>query len=210
MRLQIAIDLTDGKGAIQMAELLYDVVDIIEIGTPVIMLEGQHPVRELRAKYPKATILDDTKIVDGGCLEARYACVAGADIITILAVADDLTIQAAIDECHRLGKEALIDLINIDDVVKRAQEVEKMGADYVCVHTASDVKVTGKDPVEELKMVSNAVKHVKISVGGGITKSNIHEIIALHPDTIIIGTAITSSKDIKETTAYFYNLIKNA
>ena len=45
---------------------------------------------------PTATLLADLKIVDAGELEAQIGFDAGADIVTVLGVAHDVTIQGAL------------------------------------------------------------------------------------------------------------------
>ena len=208
MKLQVAIDLTDTKGLLAMAESVKDSVDIIEVGTPIIMLEGMHPVKKAKKAFPHHLILSDTKIVDGGELEARYACEAGADIITVLAVADNRTIQAAIEETHRYGRKILVDLINVEDVVKRSQEIDQMHADYICVHTASDVQATGKNPIDELCRISSVVKQAKLAVAGGINENTIFEVMQVGVEIIIIGSSITTASDPKLVAQTYKNYIK--
>lgn len=208
MKLQVAIDLVDTQGLLKLAASIYDLVDIVEVGTPVVMLEGQLPVRRLREAYPELTILDDTKIADGGALEAGYAVAAGADIMTVLAVSDDLTIQGVIQVAHEHGKKALVDLINVPDVVQRSSEVDAMGADYICVHTASDVQATGRNPLDELKAIKSVVKHAKLAAAGGINADTIHEIAAIGPEIVIIGGGITKAENPREAAQYYHDIVK--
>lgn len=208
MKLQVAIDLCDTEGLLAMAKSVQDAVDIIEVGTPIIMLEGMKPVRKVREAFPDHLILSDTKIVDGGGLEARYACEAGADIITVLAVADDRTIQAAIEEAHRYGRKILVDLINVEDVVKRSEEIDQMHADYICVHTASDVQATGKNPIEELRRIASVVKEARLAAAGGINGDTVHDIMDAGADIIIIGSSITNAQDPKQMAQTYKNCME--
>lgn len=50
-------------------------------------------VRTLKDTHPDLLVLCDAKIMDAGAYEVRLAFDAGADIVTVLAVTDDLTIQ---------------------------------------------------------------------------------------------------------------------
>lgn len=203
MKLQVAIDLADTKEMLRLAEKICHIADIIEIGTPMIMKEGMVPVYEARKHFPNTLILSDTKIVDGGSLEAAYACEAGADIVTVLAAADDATIQGVIDKTHAYGRKTLVDLINIRDVVSRAQEIDRMGADYICVHTASDVQATGRNPLEELRKIKAVVKNAHLAAAGGINEETIADIMQAGADIVIIGSAITQKEDpVKEAERY--------
>lgn len=197
MKLQIAIDLCNTEELLELVSKVKDIVDIVEVGTPIIMLEGQLGIIKLREKYPNMVILDDMKIVDGGKLEAGYACAAGADIITVLACADDLTINDVIEETHKHHRKTMVDLINVDDVVSRAKEIDEMGADYICVHTASDVQKTGKNPLADLKKIKSIVRNAKLACAGGIDLKTIASIVELEPEIVIIGSGITMAEDPK-------------
>lgn len=208
MKLQIAIDLNGTKELLLLVEKVKDVVDIVEVGTPIIMLEGMKPITELRKKFPEKTILADTKIVDGAALETKYAIDAGADIITVLAVAEDQTIIDCIETAHEYGKKVLVDLISVRDVEKRAREVDKMGADYISVHTAADVQSSTKNPLNDLIKIKKVVKNAAVSCAGGINEETIDQIIDLDPDVVIIGSSITSKNNQKKAASNFYKLIK--
>jgi 3-hexulose-6-phosphate synthase len=207
MRLQLAMDLVDTEGCLKLAGELQDVIDIAEIGTPVIILEGVKAVAAMRKKFPKMCLLADTKIADGASIEAGYAVDSGADIITVLAVSDDLTIKGTIDVAHQAGKQVLVDLINVKDVVKRSRQLDEMGADYLCVHTASDVQATGRNPIEELYAIKSIVKKSKLACAGGINMKTINEIAAAKPEIIIIGTGITKAENPYQTAKAFHDII---
>lgn len=97
MKLQIALDLDSLDKAIAMAEKVYGIVDIIELGTPLMLKEGTRAVGEMKRRFPKALILADMKIADGGYMEARFAADEGADIAIVggaLTGAADVRAQA--------------------------------------------------------------------------------------------------------------------
>lgn len=208
MKLQMAVDIGDTAQLLKLTAMVHDCIDIIEVGTPMIILEGQVPVRALRVKYPDITILSDTKIMDGGSLEARYACEAGADIVTVLAAADNLTIKDVVDETRKYGKKAMVDMINVPDVAARAKELDAFGVDYICVHTASDVQGTGKTPLEELKKVVAIVKNAKVAVAGGINSKNIRSVVEFGPEIIIIGSGLACAPDPRRAATAYHKIIK--
>ena len=73
MKLQIALDLVDTNTALKMVEKIQDIIDIVEIGTPMIVKEGMAPVKAMKEKFPQVTVLADVKIADGGAIESGYA-----------------------------------------------------------------------------------------------------------------------------------------
>ena len=107
MKLQIALDLVDTNTALKMVEKIQDIIDIVEIGTPMIVKEGMAPVKAMKEKFPQVTVLADVKIADGGAIESGYAVDAGADIVTVLAIASDQTIMGARDAAHKAGRRNL-------------------------------------------------------------------------------------------------------
>ena len=52
MKLQIALDLVDTNTALKMVEKIQDIIDIVEIGTPMIVKEGMAPVKGYEGKVP--------------------------------------------------------------------------------------------------------------------------------------------------------------
>ena len=203
MKLQVAIDLGDTNDMLELVAKIHDIADIIEIGTPLIIRDGLRPVRELRDKYKDVVILADTKIMDGGALEAAYALNAGADIVTVLAAAPDETIKAVIDATHQSGKETLVDMINCKDFLDRALEVEALDADYIGVHTASDVQGSGKTPIDELRIATEVIKTAKVAVAGGIGLDTLAAVVTKQPAIVIAGSKITGSPDPRATILAF-------
>lgn len=197
MKLQIAIDMVDAKTALKMVEKIHDVIDIVEVGTPMIMREGMLPVRLIKEKFPKVIVLADTKIVDGGDIESQDAFESGADIVTVLAVAADATIQAVVTTARKHGKKVMADMINVDDVAKRALELDSFGLDYICLHTALDVQNTGKTPLDELVQVMAVLKNTKAAVAGGINMNTVSFAKEVGPEIIVAGGALTKAADLR-------------
>ena len=63
--------------------------------------------------------------------EVSQAIKFGADVVTILGVAEDASIKGAVEEAHKHGKQLLVDMIAVQDLEKRAKELDEMGADYI-------------------------------------------------------------------------------
>lgn len=198
MKIQLALDLIDLEDAKQLVVELGDLIDIIEIGTPMIIRYGTKSVSEIRRVCSKKKILADLKIMDAGADEARIGFEAGADIITVLAVADDTTISAAVNQSRACGKEVMADLIGSANPEQRAVELDGMGVDYICVHTGTDVQATGKDPLEELRMVQPVLRHARMAVAGGIKPMIMERLMPFEPDIVVVGGFITSHEKPKQ------------
>ena len=195
MELQLAIDLLNKEEATKLANKVKDYVDIVEIGTPIVINEGLPAVQHLNDNIEGVKVLADLKIMDAADYEVSQAVKFGADVITILGVAEDASIKAAVEEAHKSGKELLVDMIAVQDLEKRAKELDDLGADYIAVHTGYDLQAEGQSPLESLRKVKSVISNSKVAVVGGIKPDTIKDIVAENPDLIIVGGGIANADD---------------
>jgi len=195
MELLMALDFITLPGAKALLKEVGDSIDIVEIGTPFIVQEGIKAVKEIRKEFPGLKIMADLKIMDAGEYEAKMAFEAGADIVTVLGVSDNATIKAAVEQGKKFNKSIMIDMIGVEDIEKRTAEIDKLGVDYICVHTAFDIQSTGKNPLDELQIVKSVVKNAKPAVAGGVKLSTIQDVVKENPAIVIVGGGITSQVD---------------
>ncbi|GGG75886.1 3-hexulose-6-phosphate synthase [Paenibacillus radicis (ex Gao et al. 2016)] len=208
MELQLALDLVNIPEAKQLIKEVEPYIDIVEIGTPVVINEGLRAVKEIKEAFPDLKVLADLKVMDAAGYEVMKASEAGADIITILGVAEDMTIKGAVEEAKKQQKQILVDMIGVHDIEGRAKELDAFGVDYICVHTGYDLQAIGKNSFEDLMTIKRVVKHAKVAVAGGIKLSTLPEVIKAKPDLIIVGGGITGSEDKPATAAEMQKLIK--
>ncbi|MBY9077852.1 3-hexulose-6-phosphate synthase [Paenibacillus sp. HN-1] len=210
MKLQLALDLVDIPGAKEVVAEVADHIDIVEIGTPIVINEGLHAVKAIKDAFPSLTVLADLKVMDAGGYEVMKAAEAGADIITVLGVSDDSTIKGAVDEANKTGREVLVDLINVKDIKLRAAEVDALGVHYICVHSGYDHQADGKNSFQDLQAIKSVVKHAKTAIAGGIKLETLPEVIAAQPDLVIVGGGITSQTDKRAAAAEMKRLVNQA
>ena len=192
MKLQLALDSSNGQEARRILENVSDLVDIVEIGTPLIMKEGVKVVAEIKHVYPELEVLADLKIMDAGDIEAKIGFEAGADIVTVLGVAHDVTIRRAVNQARILSKKVMVDLIAVTDVRKRIDQIEVIAPDYCCVHTAFDLQDHGVHPLREIQLVQSALKRAQMAVAGGINPQILPDLLAYRPAIVIVGGFITN------------------
>lgn len=202
--IQMALDSLDFDQTVSLATQVAPHVDILEIGTPCIKHNGIKLLETLRAKFPNNKILVDLKTMDAGFYEAEPFFKAGADICTVLGTADLGTIKGVIDAANKYGKEAQVDLINVPDKAKRTEEVAKLGAHIIGVHTGLDQQAAGQTPFADLQLVAG-LGNLKISVAGGIKKETIQQVINAGASIAVVGAAIygapspaNAAKEIRE------------
>lgn len=195
MKLQAALDTLSLDQCIDLLKKTSGCIQIAEVGTPFIIEEGMKPVRVLKEQFPEIEVLADAKIMDAGEFEADKCFEAGADIVTVLGVSYDETIQGVVKSAKKYGKKVMVDMIAVKDLKKRTEEIDGMGVDYICVHTAFDIQGSGKDPLEELKVVNSIVKNAKSAVAGGVKLETLDAIVEEGASIIVVGGAICNAKD---------------
>ncbi|TDL31144.1 3-hexulose-6-phosphate synthase [Jeotgalibacillus sp. S-D1] len=208
MKLQLALDLVNIPQAIELVKEIEEHVDVVEIGTPVVINEGLKAVKEMKAAFPNLAVLADLKIMDAAGYEVSQASAAGADIITILGAAEDASIKGAVEEAKKQGKQILVDMIAVKDIATRAKELDELGVDYICVHTGYDLQAQGQNSFEDLATIKSVVKNAKTAVAGGIKLETLPEVIKAQPDLVIVGGGITGQENKKAAAAKMQELIK--
>lgn len=207
MKLQIALDCPRIMDALAILEQTADYVDIIEVGTPLLLGEGLAAVRKIRAKYLDRVILADTKIIDAGAFEARLCFESGADIVTVLGSAEDETIRQAVMAARTLGRCVFADLIAVQHVPERCMKLAALGVDCVCLHTAYDLSRECPPPLASFVAVKQRLKTVRIAVTGGVSLDNVRPLIAFKPDVIVVGRSITDSLNMTRSARAFHTLM---
>jgi len=210
MKLQLALDLVNIPEALALVEQVEEYIDVVEIGTPVVINEGLHAVKAIKDRFPALEVLADLKIMDAGAYEVMKASEAGADIITVLGVSDDTTIAGAVAEARERGKQIMVDMINVPNLEQRAREIDALGVDYICVHAGYDHQAAGKNSFAELRTIKGVVEQAKTAVAGGIKLATIEEVIAAEPDLVIVGGGITGVEDKPAVAAAMQRLVRGA
>jgi len=200
--LQVALDLMQLNRAVTIAHEAVDGgADWIEVGTPLIKSDGAEAVRTIRREFPDRKIIADTKTMDVGGLETEMMAKAGADIVTVLGLADDSTITEAVSSGRKYGADIMVDMINVPDRLSRAKAVEKLGVSYICLHMGIDSQMRGEgQPIDVLRTIVREVS-VPIAVAGGITVETAPDYVDAGASIVIVGGAIIKAADIKGSAA---------
>jgi 3-hexulose-6-phosphate synthase/6-phospho-3-hexuloisomerase len=197
--LQVALDLMHLKRSVEIShESIEGGADWLEVGTPLIKSEGAESIRTIRREFPQRKIVADTKTMDVGSFEVEIAAKAGADVITVMGLADDSTISEAVMAARKYGAEIMVDMLNVKDVVERSKTVEKLGVSYICLHMGIDQQMRGKGaPTDILKDVVSATS-IPIAAAGGITAETVGGYVKAGASIIIVGGGIIKTENITE------------
>ena len=195
MKLQLAYDLGTYDELYPFMEEIEEAVDIIEIGTPVILREGVSQIENVKRRFPDKLIFADLKIMDAGKLEADIGFQAGADMVSVLGLASKKTIEAAKNSAIQWNRKIMIDMINLEEPIMKWADFMEMGMDYGCLHTAHDDVTDGKNTLETVEKFHEAHGGQQISVAGGIDPEKIKNLKSCQPEILVVGSYITTAAD---------------
>jgi 3-hexulose-6-phosphate synthase / 6-phospho-3-hexuloisomerase len=199
--IQVALDFDELPRALKLAEEAVEGgADWLEVGTPLLKSEGMEAVRALRKAFPDRKIVCDTKTMDAGRAEMEMAAKSGANVAVVMGVAPDETLADAVQAGRNYGIQVAVDLMGCTDIAARAKQVAALGVDIVCVHTPIDEQMTGKVSFDRVKAVAEAVD-IPVAVAGGINSETAAEAVASGASIVIIGGALTKSRDARSAAA---------
>jgi 3-hexulose-6-phosphate synthase len=191
--LQLALDGTLEQ-AVAVLDLVAPLVDIVELGTPLLYREGVRAAAHIHHLFPHAILLADMKILDAGEEEASIAFDAGCQYVTVLGVSPDKTIQGVVAAANRHGGEVMVDMMQVADPVERAHHLLVLGCDYLCVHTAFDQQQV-ETPLATLRRLRKGLPDAMLAVAGGVGLPTIDSIMAQDPAIVVVGGAIARAAD---------------
>ena len=206
--LQVALDLVDmGKVAKVLKELPENDHLIIEAGTPLIKKFGLGVISELRKLRPNAFIIADMKILDTGNLEARMAADASADAVVVSGLAPTSTMEKAIAEARKVGIYSVVDMLNVQNPAKVIEKL-KNKPDIVELHRAIDTEDTAHAWGDIAAIKKAAGGKLLVATAGGVRVNVVKDALKAGADILVVGRAITASKDIKHSADEFLDKLE--
>lgn len=199
---QISLDLTDMKEALQTAALaLRAGVDWLEAGTPLILAEGLHGIRELRKSFPGIPLVADLKTMDGGYLEVEMMAKAGATHVVVMAKAHTETIKCVVRAGQDFGVKVMGDNLGCKDKIKAAKMLQELGCDYIIHHIGYDerrgIAAQGRlvpSPLDQLREVVQSVD-VPVQAVGGLTIEQAIMCPLYGAPLVVLGAPLTINAD---------------
>ncbi len=193
--IQVALDTLDPQVTLDLAAKTAPYIDIIEIGTPCLKYNGISLVKEMKSRFGDKKVLVDLKTMDAGEYEARPFFEAGADITTVLGVAELATIKGVITAAHDNNAWAQVDLISVADKAACAKACAEAGIDVIGIHTGLDAQAAGATPFADLNLIAGLNLGKKISVAGGIKPATVADVVKAGADIVVVGGAIYGADD---------------
>src|SRR3972149_9047746 len=196
-KVQVALDLVRIRDAVKIARAAWSAgVDWLEAGTPLIKSEGMEVVRVLSQTFPRGAVVADMKTLDAGKIEVEMALKAGAQVVSVSGLSHDRIIKDAVTAKRRHGGRLMVDLLMSSSPVRRARELEKLGADIVCVHTGIDAQKERGPRLVVSPVIGRLAKvlRVPVAVRARVARDPIEGLIRADVKLLIVGGWITGSR----------------
>ncbi|MBN1244649.1 bifunctional 5,6,7,8-tetrahydromethanopterin hydro-lyase/3-hexulose-6-phosphate synthase [Candidatus Bathyarchaeota archaeon] len=206
--LQISLDAPSLEGAKKViSQLPGSDRLIIEVGTPLIKRYGTRVISDLRQVAKDAFMVADLKTLDVGKVEADIAYEDTADAVVAAGLAPPETLNAFVHEAKRLGIYAVIDMLNVEDVLGKLKSLKDF-PDIVILHRGIDQESGRTCGLERIQMIRKAFpgKKFLIAVAGGIVPETAKEALEQGADILIVGRYVTQSRDIERAARDFLEL----
>lgn len=203
--LQLALDLPSLRVCRAVVAALAPRLARVEVGTPLLLHEGIRAVEWLRGELgPAGTVVADAKICDAGARIARDAFAAGADVVTVVGAAADMTtwegvLQAAgaspgrpavmIDTIGWEREAAFARLPRLGDAAAQAGVTVE-----VCVHRPKSSAPPFTALLAQLQ-TGGAPRFPGSLVAGQMTADLVGPALAAGFSTIVVGGAVTEADD---------------
>jgi len=122
---------------------------------------------------------------------------AGGDMMTVIGGAPLATVQAALDVARQRGKEMLMELTGVRDIIARAEEWRQLGVERMVYHRGWDEQAADREWAEDdLATIRQLIgMGFKVTVTGGITAEQLPFFQNLPVSIIIAGRAIHQSEN---------------
>ena len=206
--LQIALDAPSLEAAKKvLAQLPGSDRIIIEAGTPLIKRYGTKVISELRQVTKDKFVIADLKTLDVGKVEVDIAYEDTADAVVAAGLAPPETLDATVHEARRMGIYAIIDMLNVEDVLAKLKSLKDL-PDIVILHRGIDQESGRTCGLERIKLIRQAFPNKKllIAVAGGIVPETAKEALEQGADILIVGRYVTQSRDIERAVRDFLEL----
>ncbi|MEM8489014.1 MAG: orotidine 5'-phosphate decarboxylase / HUMPS family protein [Bacteroidota bacterium] len=199
---QISLDLVDVDEALETAAMAIAAgVDMLEVGTPLIIAHGMDGVKAIRAAYPEVPIVADLKTMDGGWLEAELMAKAGATHLVVMGVAHEETVELVVKAGKDFGVKIMGDNMAMPDPVAGAQLLEDLGCDYIIHHIGFDYRnlrrsrgLHAPSPLDHLQAIVDAVG-IPVQAVGGLTLEQAINTPTYGAPLVVVGAPLAIEPD---------------
>jgi 3-hexulose-6-phosphate synthase len=209
LQLQVAFDRMPSARAAAVTGAVAPYADWLEVGTSLIKAEGMAAIRTVVAAAGSVPVLADVKTADDARTEVDLCHNAGARASTVLAIAPDATVAAAVDRTAEHGMELVVDLLGATG--ERCGDLLARFGDRQHVvwggHVGKDAQAAGR-LTTGLGALEHAPAGCRLALAGGLQLDDVPALRASGRGVrLIVGSAITTATRPEQVAADFRSAI---
>ncbi|MGN6574323.1 MAG: orotidine 5'-phosphate decarboxylase / HUMPS family protein [Nocardioides sp.] len=192
MDIQVALDRLPLDRAVEIAALTAPHAEWIEVGTSLIKQFGEAAIRRVVEASEGTPVLADLKTVDDVRFEFGVAFDSGAQGVTVLGLAPEVTLDGAVEAAGGRGAELVVDLMGLTP--RRVEELAaRLHAEVVLApHVSKDAQAGGAR-VQDL--LGDWATGRRIALAGGLTAEDLPSLREVPGLRVIVGSAVTKAGD---------------
>jgi 3-hexulose-6-phosphate synthase len=209
MQMQVALDRVPTSRAVDLVRAVAPYADWLEVGTSLIKADGMAAVRAVVSAADAVPVLADMKTADDASTEVDMCHAAGARATTVLAIAPDETVRAAVQRTAELEMELVVDLLGTPE--RRCADLMARYADHHHLvwagHVGKDDQAAGRFAAG-LALLEVPSRDARIALAGGLRLDDVPGLRRAHPGLrLIVGSAITKAERPEHAAAAFRSAI---
>lgn len=205
--LQIALDLIYERDVDRIvSEIPQSTTILLEAGTPLIKSLGISIVKKLKRYHPKAYIIADMKTLDVGEIEVFIAETQKANAVAISGLASIDTIESSLRAGKSMNIDIILDLMNVEDPILLLDKLSRI-PEIILFHRGIDQEGNIDHPWEIIAKIKRKYEESLVAVAGGLNLKTSSKALSNGADIIVVGRAITQSKDISLSVNEFLDLL---
>jgi 3-hexulose-6-phosphate synthase len=191
-QLQIALDRIVLDRAEAITKAVCGDADWIEVGTSLVKRYGLAGIARIVDAAGSTPVLADFKIADDARTEVEMAAEAGAQSVTVLGLAAERTLVAAVETASDLHIELMVDLMELSAGGRARVAAAVPHASVLAAHVPKDAQTSRVSPAE---LLGPWAAGRRLALAGGLRLADIPALAGLGGVRLIVGSAITAAND---------------
>ena len=205
MKLHISYNFPDLSHALDIAQHTAEFADIIGVGSLLLFKEGAKAIKSFKAAFPHKEIFAEAFVVEKAPEAVGMFAQAGARYVSVLAGTYHNAIKKAVETAKEFDAKIMLDLLDAHSIGQSALDAKTLGVNSIIMHRTRTPDAAIEIDSEWQHVRENT--QLPVFITGKIDESNIQQLIALKPQGIMIGAAITKADNPAKQAQFFKSLL---
>jgi len=193
--LQVALDVTSIEEAERLAGIAVSAgADLLEVGDPLLRRFGFEALTRIRLSQPDTPLIAEFASSDWADEQVRLAADAGADIVSLIGLANEPRIARAVYAARAAKVGIFVEVPRNQADLSWCKMAQELGVDGVSIIRNIDATTNPKASWDRVKRIRRGCD-IPIAVSGGFGASHIAAALNISWNIVIVGRAIVDAPD---------------